>query len=311
VCELQGEGRLAKSNRPFDRWIPHDKSTWTFQVYRKYNRELYRIIEAHRASSFYTYRNLKKNDAKLSDEVSVVFSGCPTSVDNFDNVKDWSNGFNAFDNWVNLSNITTISSNLETYLASVTALAILSDPGVLIGAPRQAIDGAYVLKHGAGPQTNIEEHVKNCTKGDWSSRLATIERLFGQLPDDMRDKHSELEEIRNIRNRFGHAFGRDIEASREHGQIEIAPMEKVTRKTVARLGSAAWRFAQSMDNFLLHRFIGDFEAVSYYAKLYPSLLLTVPPGQRAMNFKKEIGKFGAGLRGKLYCRQLIEYWEAL
>lgn len=302
---------MSKSTREFKRWLPHDKSTWAFQVYRKYNRELYRIIEAHRASSFYTYRHLKQNNAEFSDPAASAFCGYSKSIENFDNVRDWSNGFNDFDNWVNLSNITTISSNLETYIASVTSLAIISDPGVLIGAPRQAIDGAYVLKHGAGPRPNIEDHLKKCTKGDWSSRFSAIERLFGVLPDDMREKHSALEEIRNIRNRFGHAFGRDIEASREHGQIEIAPMEKVTRKTVARLGGAAWRFAQSFDAFLLQNFIGDFEAVNYYAKLYPKLMLVDPPGQRAFEFKKEIGKFGAGLRGKLYCRQLIDYWEAL
>lgn len=302
---------LTKSARTFDRWQPHEKSTWSFQVYRKYNRELYRIIEAHRASTFYTYRQLKQTGAKLSDPVAGTFAGCPTNIENFESVQDWSNGFNAFDNWVNLSNVTTIASNLETYLASIISLAILSNPSVLIGAPSKSIDGAYVLKHGAGPRTNIEEQVIACTKGDWGSRLAAIERLFGTIPKAMKDKHKELEAIRNIRNRFGHAFGRDIEASREHGQIEIASIEKVTRKTVARLGTAAWRFAQTTDDFLLHNHIGDFEAVSYYSKFYPSQPSNVPPGQRAINFKKEIGKFGGGLRGKVYCRGLVDYWEAL
>ncbi|WP_156851961.1 hypothetical protein [Novosphingopyxis baekryungensis] len=302
---------LSKSKRPFERWQPHDQSTWAFQVYKKYNRELYRLIEAHRASSFYTYRQLKQNGATLTDPIGQAFAGCPTGIDNFEDVKDWSNGFNSFDNWVNLSNVTTISSNLETYLASVVGIAILSDPSVLISAPSRAIDGAYVLKQGTGPRTNTTEHVIACTKGDWSSRLAAIERLFGPIPETMREKHGDLEEIRNVRNRFGHAFGRDIDASREHGQIEIAPMEKVTRTTVARLGTAAWRFAQETDRFLLHNHIGDFEAVNYYAKLYPTLLSTVPPGQRAVDFKKAIGRFGGGLRGKIYCKGLVAYWEAL
>ncbi|MCM2435839.1 hypothetical protein [Agrobacterium rosae] len=302
---------MTKSIRTFQRWQPHDNSTWAFQVYRKYNRELYRLIEAHRASSFYSYRQLKSGGAKLSDPIGGVFDECPTSIENFDTVQSWSDGYNSFDNWVNLSNVTTIASNLETYLASIVALAIMSDPSVLIGAPSKSIDGAYVIKHGAGPPTNLGEHVTACTKGDWSSRLAAVERLFGPVPKSMRDKHADLEAIRNIRNRFGHAFGRDIEAARAHGQIEIAPMEKVTRKTVARLGASAWRFAQATDNFLLKSHIGDFEAVSYYAKIFPTQLSVVPLGQRAAHFKKEIGKFGAGLRGKLYCRELTAYWEAL
>jgi hypothetical protein len=302
---------VVRSVRTFDRWIPHEKSTWTFQVYRKYNRELYRLIEAHRTSSFFTYRQLKVAGAKLSDPIAAAFTGCRTNIENFDSVQDWSDGFNAFDNWVNLSHVTTIASNLETYLASIVSLAIVSDPSVLIGAPSKSIDGAYVLKRGAAPHTNIDEHVIACTKGDWSSRLAAIERLFGTLPNAMRDKHGDLETIRNIRNRFGHAFGRDIEASRAHGQIEIAPMEKVTRKTVARLGKSAWRFTQATDLFLLKNHIGDFEAVNYYANLFPTQRSTVPPSQRAANFKKEIGKFGAGLRGKEYCKGLVDYWEAL
>ncbi|MCV0370509.1 hypothetical protein [Filomicrobium sp.] len=302
---------MGRSIRAFARWEPHDKSTWAFQVYRKYNRELYRIIEAHRASVFYTYRQLKCAGANWSDPISQAFPGCPTGVDNFDSLQSWSDGFNDFDNWVNLSNVTTIASNLETYLASVVSLAIMSDPSVLIGAPAKSIDGAYVLKHGSGPRTNLEEHVTACTRGDWSARLSAMERLFGALPKKIKSHHSELETARNVRNRFGHAFGRDIEASRAHGQIEIAPMEKVSRQTVARLGAAAWRFAQATDEFLLHHHIGDFEAVSYYAKLYPAKLASVARGQRAVDFKKEIGKFGAGLRGKAYCRGLVDYWESL
>ncbi|MEL7737198.1 hypothetical protein AAG614_02330 [Citromicrobium bathyomarinum] len=302
---------MAKSTRKFERWMPHDSSTWAFQVYRKYNRELYRIIEAHRAASFFTYRQLKNTGAKLSDPVSQIFAGCPTNIENFDDITDWSDGYNAFDNWTSLSNVTTISSNLETYLASVVSLAILSNPAVLIGAPTKSIDGAYVLKHGFGPGTHLQEHVVSCTKGDWSARLAAFEKLFGSLPSQVRKEHGALEEIRNIRNRFGHAFGRDIEASRKHGQIEIAPMEKVTRKTVARLGASAWRFVQATDSFILENHIGDFEAVIYYAELYPNLLAHVPAGERAVAFKKRIGRFGAGLRGKVYCKGLVNYWEAL
>ena len=302
---------MSKSNKTFNRWHPHDQSTWAFQVYRKYNRELYRIVEAHRASTFFTYRQLKRTGAELANPAADVFLGCPTNIANFDTVKDWSDGFNQFDNWVNLSNITTIASNLETYLASVVSVAIFSDPGVLIGAPTKSIDGAYVLKHGAGPKPNISEHVVACTKGDWSSRLGAMERLFGRLPELLREKHADLEDIRNIRNRFGHAFGRDIDASRQHGQIEIAPMEKVTRRTVERLGKSAWRFAQATDTFLLHKHIGDFDAVNYYAKFYPTQRSDVPLGQRAVNFKKEIGRFGGGVRGKTYCKGLVEYWESL
>lgn len=302
---------MAKTVRAFDRWKPHDETTWAFQVYRKYNRELYQIIEAHRASKFYTYSQLKKNKQSLSSPVTQVFAGSPTGIKNFSDLKDWSNGFNKFDEWVNLSNITTISSNIETYLVSVIKIAIISNPSVLIGAPWRSIDGAYVIKHGNGLQTNISEHVISCTKGDWSSRLAAIERLFGKLPAPIRSYHADLEKIRNLRNRFGHAFGRDIEESRKHGQLEIAPMDKVSEKAVAKLGTSAWRFVQAMDDLLIKNHIGEFEAINYYANLYPTQNKDVAPSQRAINFKKSIGQFGSGLRSKNYCKELVNYWEAL
>lgn len=301
---------MTKSTRTFDRWRPHDPSTWAFQVYRKYNRELYRLLGAHRCSMAYTYKALGAAGAKASDSPAVHFSPRVFDLDNFKTLADWSEAFNVFDNWVNLSTITTLASNIETYVAAVVSLAIDSDPGVLLGASKK-IDGASVLKYRTVKPAHIASHVEACTKGDWSSRIAALERLFGPLPGGIRSCHSAMEEIRTIRNRFGHAFGRDIETSHSHGQIEVAPMEKVSRNSVNRLGATAWKFVQELDRFLLGNHIGDFEAVHYYATTIAKRPKVVSPGQRAVDFKKSIGRFGAGLRGKVYCRGLVDYWDQM
>lgn len=260
---------------------------------------------------FFTFRQLKATNVQWTDPAATVFAGAPAHLGDFGDMKDWAEALNELDVWVNLSAVTTVASNLETYVASVVSLAIDSDRSVLIGAPARSIDGAYVLKHRTARAPHLGGHVESCTKGDWSSRLAAFERLFGPAPADMRSRHSALEEMRGIRNRFGHAFGRDIEASRQHGHISIAPMEKVSRETVVRLRDAAWQFAKSMDSFLLKEHIGDFEALNFYSTMFPSQLAHVASEQRAVNFKKAIGQFGAGLRGKAYCKGLVRYWEAL
>jgi hypothetical protein len=301
---------VPKSTRKFDRWKPHDPSTWAHQVYRKYNRELYRLLGAHRSSMAYTYKRLGASGAKWTDLPSVHFSPSAFDLDNFTTLSDWSDAFNVFDNWVNLSTITTLASNIETYIAAVVSLAIDSDPGVLLGAPRK-IDGVSILKHRMATPAHLASHVEACTKGDWSSRLAGLEQLFGVVPSGIGACHSAMEEIRSIRNRFGHAFGRDIESSHSHGQIQVAPMEKVTRKTVNRLGGTAWSFVRELDRFLLINHIGDFEAINYYATTVAQRRAGVTAGQRAVDFKKSIGRFGAGLRGKVYCRGLVDYWDAL
>jgi hypothetical protein len=268
------------------------------------------MLNAHAGSQFLAYRHLKNTGAQFTDDASAHFAECNQNMDGFHTVKDWSNWYHQLDNWLNLSAVTTLSSNLETYVASVVGLALDSDPGVLLGMPK-AVDGAHLRKYAVkrSPQADIQ--IESCTKGDWSSRLSSLDRIFGNLPSNIRQFHSGLEEIRGIRNRFGHAVGRDIDASRIHGNIEVAPMESVSRARVNRLGAATWGFARELDRHLLSRHIGDFEAVNYYAELFPSQLTHVPLGQRAVNLKKSIGKFGAGLRGKLYCNGLVTYWESL
>jgi hypothetical protein len=66
-----------------------------------------------------------------------------------------------------------------------------------------------------------------------------------------------------------------------------------------------------LDRQLITTHIGEFEAVRFYHYLYPKLHTHVPPGQRAMDLKKEIGKFGVSPRGKIYCKGLVDYYEAL
>jgi hypothetical protein len=302
---------MPRSTTQFSRWQAHDPTSWAFQVFRSYNAELYRIVASHRVVSSFAYSQLKAVGASRDSKCESVFK--PDIVDfdrNFPKIENWSIFYNDFDNWANLSTVLTLASNIETYLSLAVSLAIDSDPGLLLGASR-SIDGAQVLKYRKQRPAHISSHVTACVKGEWSERLSAFAKLFGECPDQIRRYHSDLEEMRSIRNRFGHAFGRDIERSRQHGVLEIDPMERVKRKRAERLGRTAWSFAREVDRFLLERHIGDFEALYFYHNLFPTLPQNVHASERAVIFKKKIGRFGAGLRGKAYCKELVEYWETL
>ncbi len=117
-----------------------------------------------------------------------------------------------------------MASNLETYMAAVIAVALESDPGLLLGASR-SVDGISLLKHGA-PPLKLAERIEGCTRGDWSSRVSHYRRLFSKVPAIMTDKLSDLETIRRLRNRLSHAFGRDIAQARRHGVKTMLPMER-------------------------------------------------------------------------------------
>lgn len=294
----------------FNRWASFDEHTWPYRLLMKYDLELMLMWGTHISSAGFTFNCLKKNGANANDSPGQHFKAGVNHDSFIPTLKDWSDAFNEFDNWVRLTVLLTLASNLETYIAAVVKLAITSDPAVLIGASR-AVDGAYVLKHGK-PETILHDDVViACTKGDWSSRISSIKRTFGECPTGLSDLHGDLEVLRKIRNRFGHAFGRDIDAARKTGALKILPIEKVSRKTTERLRFVTINAAKALDVFLLSKHIGDFEALNFYHELYPSLHKHVNQGQRAQDFKIFIGRFGASPRGKIYCKGLVKYWEEL
>lgn len=75
--------------------------------------------------------------AKWEDDVTQHFEFDDAEKSElYSDLKDWSNSFNQYDNWVNLNSILVFSSNLETYMASAITLALESDPGTLFGASK-------------------------------------------------------------------------------------------------------------------------------------------------------------------------------
>ena len=301
---------MSKSKRGFDRWVPHDRTTWPFQIFQKYNDELHRILNTHFVSTAYLYHSLKDAGAQWEDHPSKFFDPKGRDFELYGNMHEWAGWHNLFDNWATLSRILTICSTIETYLASVVALAIESDPGLAVGVSR-AIDGAAVLKWQTRKGFNVGSHVEACVKGDWSARLDAFDKLFGACPEEYRAAHSCLEELRNIRNRFGHAFGREIDEARIHGVLTLKHMERVSRERANRLWKETFNALRAVDRFLLDTHIGDFEIVRLYHVSHASFQFDKTIDQKAFRLKKMIGRLGANSRGKKYCAELVQYWETL
>jgi hypothetical protein len=301
---------MARSSYIFDRWNPRERSTWVFRVFKKHNIELLRMYTAFENSRKYTYSQLG-NTASWTDLPSKHFSFVrPLGYNQFADLKDWSNSFNELENWINLNTLVAISSNFETYLATVIPLALASDVGTLYGTTRK-IDGVQILKHGHAKAFDFEEHVIACTKGNWSSRLAAYEGYFGRSPKFFSSNVSALEKIRAIRNNVAHAFGRDIEASRNQQEVKTLPIQHLSRESLLRLQKIVWVLAKAIDVHL-HRFhIGEYQALVFYHGIYPVLRADLHPSARAIELKKRIGSFGAAPAGKEFCKGLVQYYEAL
>jgi hypothetical protein len=301
---------MVRSTYEFNRWVPREKSTWAFRVFKKHTNELLRMYTAFANSRTYTYSTLGKA-AAWSDSPTQHFSFPPRlRAEQFSDLRDWSQAFNDLENWINLNALLAISSNLETYLATVVPLALASDVGTLYGTSRR-IDGIQILKHGHSQAFDFRQHVVSCTKDHWSKRLAAYERLFGRSPKFFSSNISALERIRNIRNNVAHAFGRDIEASRNQLEVKTLPIERLSPNSLMQLQRVVWQLVKAIDVHLHLFHIGEYQALAFYHNIYPSLRKDLHPSMRAIELKKKMGVFGAEAAGKEFCKGLVRYYEAL
>lgn len=301
---------MAKSEYEFARWAAQLPQTWRLSLYNKHMEELQRIGASHYSASKFIYRALGRSGAQWSDKPLSDFGFKEDEVDRYQDIAEWSDLYNDFDNWVNLSSLLSLASNLETYLSSITSLALMSDPGLLLGASR-AVDGMALVKNNCAQHLMEQQsHVcKEVTRGDWSARICAFELVFGSNLE-LRAAHSELEEMRILRNEIGHAFGRDIEKSRELGEPKKLPMRKLSHSRLRKFYSASSRVANSIDQQLLTHHIGEYEILEFYRK-FEEQVSDRSASERAQALKKKVGRAGSVPRGKLFCRGLVSYWDQL
>lgn len=301
---------MGKSDRQFDRWNTIMKSTWTYQVFHKYNDELNELLWANKAAMKQTYSNFKTNGANWTDPASdhLIFD-VPKGEEVFKNLKEWSDSYNSFNNWTNLNALLALSSNFETYLATVVTLAIESDPGILFDSSK-SIDGIVLLKKGAQKNMFHDSVIESVTKGDWNSRTSAYKKTFGKVPDGLESRIGDLEKIRNLRNKIGHAFGRDIEESRNHEVKETLDMENLSDSQFKKKQYSIMNAVRAIDQHLLENHIGEYQAVAFYHRIYDGLRKDILQSERAIILKKQLGQFG-DISGKEFCKGLVSYYEKI
>lgn len=305
---------MSRSEVKFDRWNNREERTWPYHIFQKYSLELEKMMQSHFTSTKYLYSDLASKGANWTDDVNTHFTFDNSKKSGlYSDLEDFSTAYNQYDNWSNLNALMAISSNLETYMATVISLALESDPGILLNSTMQ-IDGAKPLKYNEHRKDIYENYVISCTKGDWSSRSSSYQKIFGYLPNAIKDNIGMLDKIREVRNNVGHALGRDIKESRKHGVLTILPITKLTRERLSIYKQLIWKVTKEIDQHLLTTHIGEYQIIHFYHEQYTLLSTEKNLTIRANNFKKMVGKFGdqnAGIPGKLFCKELVNYYEAL
>lgn len=299
---------MSKEMVKFSRWNPSHKNSWPYRIFNQYSAELNRIVMAYTSASKFTYSGLKQKGATWNDKANKYLY---TNNDNEITIRNWSDTFNQFDNWVRLNELLAVSAYFETYLSAIISLSFESDPGLLIGS-RHSIDGIKILKEGHKfKKDDFKDKIVNCTKGDWNSRISYMSSIFGLIPESFVSYKPELEKMRNLRNKIGHAFGRDIELSRDYSLTKINNMEILKISTFLKYQKMIKKLASDLDNLLMNNHIGNFQPLYYYHNHYPSFLGLKNNGERMMALKKSIGKNTAETYSKDFCRWVVKYYDEL
>ncbi|KTC61732.1 MULTISPECIES: hypothetical protein [Pseudomonas syringae group] len=302
---------IRRSEAKFDRWHSREATTWPFQVFKKYTKEYERMFWAQITSKKYVFSKLGSSGADWKDDVELHLNCDGVDRDNlYKDLRDWSSAYNQLEKWTVLNGVMAVSANLETYMASVIKLALESDPGLLFASSRK-VDGMHGVKFGRKIGFDSDKEVVSCTKGDWSARVKAYERVFGKTPEVLQKNIGLLDEMRRVRNNIGHAFGRDIESSREHSVKNILPMESVSIERSIKYKKTVWMVAKAIDKHLLMTHIGEYQLLRFYHNTMPRLDGDIHKKAHLIKFRKEIGKTGAVLRGLEECSGLLDYYRAL
>jgi hypothetical protein len=186
------------------------------------------------------------------------------------NMKELRRRIGAAYTWERLFTLLMAVSALERYMLASTTAAIESDPLLTPGFPKR-LDGLLLKKM----DLRISQpSLTPVVKGEWAGRIATLERLFGSVPQQLKDAEGELEKIRKMRNAIAHSFGSDDGNSLLPPSVSLISGARADRLAQPRQGLSLSRLLSwlgllndislAMDEQLTAQYIGDYETAAIY-----------------------------------------------
>lgn len=221
------------------------------------------------------------------------------------NLDRWNRFINEFENWNRLNSLVALISSFEVYLSSVVSLALESDPGLLLNAPR-AVDGVHILKL-KGENHNFFEYTEKVTKGTWAQRTNEFKRLFSSISPLLSQNIGELDKMRILRNQVAHAFGRDIIKARYRNSTILENAERLSLKRLQKWLKLINDIVIELDDHLLANHIGEYEMVYLYHTNKHSIDSKGVGWFKALMQRHSFSQ----MRSKVFCRELIRYYSTV
>jgi hypothetical protein len=296
-------------SRIFSRYSSPLGRTFALRTFNKCETEINRHFWSFKVISDYAgyiaRQQKQKNPAAIT---TAVFNATGPDAHRIPaTVSDWLLARDELENWLRLSSLVSASSYLEVYLRQVVLCSIMSHPCCRFGSTR-AVDGTFFLK--ARVEIPYERDLERVTKGDWAARFAAFRDLFEDVPQSLSPHISILEKVRKIRNSFAHGFGRDLDVPSPISMI--GPTTRISHNTLLKHLGVLSKAAESIDKFLLAKFIGAFEVVYFYHEWKARPLAGKEKSYTPVRALKRALHRDAGLRvTDQYCADLVSYYDSV
>lgn len=219
---------------------------------------------------------------------------------------DFISHFKGLANWVRLSILLSALSYFEVYVRRIVRLSLWSDPAVQFGKSK-AIDGVSWIKREL--KNDLDTLIVSCVKGTWQSRIASLEKIFSSAPRITEEKLALLDELRILRNKVGHMYGRN-ETDDPHIFKNNTPMIKLSEEELKNQLQLIFDVAIDTDRFFLERHIGSFELLLYFHK-WRAARTKYNAHTEAREFKREVNRQKTSRNLSLkYFEEMVLHYES-
>jgi len=223
-------------------------------------------------------------------------------------VTKWVESSEKFEAWSRRSLLLSAASYLELYIKRATCSALLSKP-MLLNGTNFDFDGMHLIK--ANKEIDVEKFTIDFVKGDWSSRLSALRRMFGSGMDQIEPFKSDLERIRNDRNSVSHNFGRNINRENFKDLRFSDNASGISLERLKKYLNVIRDVTKCIDEVLMDHHIGAFEILRYYHENISNIneqFSNLTSQRRAQKFFHS----SVGISfNQQYAKEMIEYYNSL
>lgn len=291
----------------FDRWTGAFRNSFALRRFKEHQTEINRLYwSLVPAAGFAEYH--ARHAPTSATPTSVFYASGPNARRIAADLDAWKRDFCELQNWVRLSALVSLLSYLETYVSTVATLALRSDPLLRFKQSRN-VDGILWLKRGVND--DVSSLITPLVKGSWPQRCSAYLNLFGIVPESLSASIGDLDEMRAMRNRVAHSFGREAKYF-EDTVVNAGQAARLQEKRLQKWLAIVEEVAAAIDSHLYPAHLGNFELVWRYHRWRDELRHDDDCGyQDSAAFCRTINRdFGEGLQRE-YCGALVAYYNGV